>query len=414
MPNVKPLIRELAKYAAAKKGAKLISSLDYPNVTIPALKPWMTFFELAADGNIDEGRQFARLPVQADALQRHRKTYPVLRQSSWRERDGHIYMEVPLDAELPIAFLKSLIDEAHSIKWNLLGADDRLKIELAGLPYDEPKIMDRLIDVHNLKEHRKAIHRIARPAILLRTRKTAEARIAEGATKIGGQPDLPENIKWPAFRDGKLLPFLAQINLDEIAKLRKPIKGLPSTGLLSVFSVWGLDEGYPPMLERPQEESGQEENGATMVLHLSPRVKLKRRKPPRGVTSFKAASVEPTPNLSLPNYRVVPPLAALRWSDDEYERFDQMQMDFGSIQSGHFRNKNTMECCEHQLGGYALFQQEFPKEVLEKGLAMILQIGTDGNTSMAWGDGGELTFYADARALEKGRFERLWGTCQCG
>jgi hypothetical protein len=33
---------------------------------------------------------------------------------------------------------------------------------------------------------------------------------------------------------------------------------------------------------------------------------------------------------------------------------------------------------------------------------------------MMWGDGGELTFYADAKALGKGRFERLWGTCQCG
>lgn len=68
----------------------------------------------------------------------------------------------------------------------------------------------------------------------------------------------------------------------------------------------------------------------------------------------------------------------------------------------------------HLLGGYALFQQEFPEEVLEMGLAMLLQIGTDGTAGMAWGDGGELTFYADAKALAKGRFERIWGTCQGG
>ena len=68
----------------------------------------------------------------------------------------------------------------------------------------------------------------------------------------------------------------------------------------------------------------------------------------------------------------------------------------------------------HLLGGYAMFQQTFPDEVLEKGLAMFLQIGSDAHTAMEWGDGGELTFYADAKALAKGRFERLWGECQCG
>jgi uncharacterized protein YwqG len=72
------------------------------------------------------------------------------------------------------------------------------------------------------------------------------------------------------------------------------------------------------------------------------------------------------------------------------------------------------DASRHLLGGYALFQQYFPEEVLAKGLAMFLQIGTDGKTGMHWGDGGELTFYADARALAKGRFERLWGTCQGG
>jgi uncharacterized protein YwqG len=52
--------------------------------------------------------------------------------------------------------------------------------------------------------------------------------------------------------------------------------------------------------------------------------------------------------------------------------------------------------------------------VLEKGLVLLLQVGTDAKSGMAWGDGGELTFYADARALAEGRFERIWGTCQGG
>src|SRR5262249_46517697 len=157
----------------------------------------------------------------------------------WMERDGHVQMAVPLDAGLPVEFLKSLIDEAYAIVWNKLDAHGRLMIELAGLPYDEPRLMDRLIETHDLKEHRKAIRKITRHAILLRTRKSSEVKIPPGATRIGGRPDLPAKTEWPAYRDGKPLAFLAQLNLAEIAKVGTPIKGLPSDGLLSVFSVWG-------------------------------------------------------------------------------------------------------------------------------------------------------------------------------
>ncbi len=50
---------------------------------------------------------------------------------------------------------------------------------------------------------------------------------------------------------------------------------------------------------------------------------------------------------------------------------------------------------------------------LDAGLPIeFLQIGSDGNSGMAWSDGGELTFCADAKALAEGRIERIWATCQ--
>jgi uncharacterized protein YwqG len=308
--------------------------------------------------------------------------------------------------------------------------------ELAQLPYDEPKLVDRLIDVHNLKKHRKAIHKIARRAVLLLTKKSSEIKTPLGATKIGGRPDLPPNVQWPAYQDGKPLAFLAQIDLAEIAALGTPIKGLPRDGLLSIFSVWGWtteeetdpqtpahvysnakyrwmeegEKGDPPT----RHEGWQEQLGWTIVLHTAPQVKLERPKTPRGVNSFKAAAVEPTPTLSLPRHREEPLLAARGWTDEEYKRFDQMQSDYHSLQMKHWLQNSNAEASHHLLGGYAIFQQKFPLEVLEKGLAMLLQIGSDDNTQMCWGDDGELTFYADAKALAKGRFERVFGVYQCG
>jgi uncharacterized protein YwqG len=140
---------------------------------------------------------------------------------------------------------------------------------------------------------------------------------------------------------------------------------------------------------------------------------LERRKTPRAVHSFKAAAVELNPILSLPHNHREPTLAVLKWKDEEYERYDQVDRDFDSFQLRHHASDSCPEC-RHQLGGYARWQQEFREEVVEKGLAMLLQIGSDGNSEMGCGDGGELTFYADAKAVARGRFERVWGTRQGG
>jgi uncharacterized protein YwqG len=409
MSTVKQTIRELAKHAIAKKGAQQSPThcnfdvLEYPSVELSGAL-WGMFFE-EGDG------PFARMPVLADRLKEHQKRYPVIRESTWAERDGHIFMEVPLEAGLPGEFIKSLIGEAYALVWNKLDGDARLKIELAGQPYDEPKLLDRLIEIHDLKGHRKEVRKIVRPAVLLRTARSSEAKVPLGAAKLGGRPDLPASSEWPVYRDGKPLAFLAQIDLAEIAKLGTPIKGLPSAGLLSVFSAWGWMEEGEGDPQTPQD-GDEEQTGWTVVLHTPQRATLERRKTPRGVNCFKAAGAEPTPILSLPNHRAEPPLAALGWTDGLYDRFDRMQSDFRSLQMGHWLKNSDAFASHHQLGGYALFQQHYPEEVLEMGLAMFMQIGTDGKTEMGWGDGGELTFYADAKALAKGRFERIWGTCQ--
>jgi uncharacterized protein YwqG len=91
----------------------------------------------------------------------------------------------------------------------------------------------------------------------LRTTESVEGDIAPGASKLGGQPDLPASAKWPVCADGKPLAFLAQIDLAEITAIGSPIEGLPSAGLLSVFSAWGwqTDEGSDP---QPRIWSGAE------------------------------------------------------------------------------------------------------------------------------------------------------------
>src|SRR5437868_6705304 len=176
MATVKQLVRELAKYALAKPGAQqdaswcLFDPLEDPHIELPGAS-WREFFSVDDTG----GGPFARLPVLADALKRHRKQYPAIRESHWLERDGHVCMDVPLDAGVPAAYLKALIDESYALVWNKLDAQGRMKVQLAGQPYDEAKLLDRLAEMHGLKQQRKAVRKLARHALLLRTKKSSEA-----------------------------------------------------------------------------------------------------------------------------------------------------------------------------------------------------------------------------------------------
>jgi Domain of unknown function (DUF1963) len=79
-----------------------------------------------------------------------------------------------------------------------------------------------------------------RYSIRLHTTQAMDDALAPGATKIGGQPDLPQDISWPEWR-GTPLNFLAQIRLAEIAEYDSDGE-LPHEGMLSFFfdyTNWG-------------------------------------------------------------------------------------------------------------------------------------------------------------------------------
>ncbi len=57
-------------------------------------------------------------------------------------------------------------------------------------------------------------------------------RVSLGASKVGGAPHLPQDLAHPCDRNRRLLTFMAQINLSEIASLQA---WLPRTGMLYFF-----------------------------------------------------------------------------------------------------------------------------------------------------------------------------------
>jgi Uncharacterized protein conserved in bacteria len=79
-----------------------------------------------------------------------------------------------------------------------------------------------------------------RYSIRMHSALASDEDLALGATKIGGQPDLPPDTLWPEWR-GAPLNFLAQIRLADVAAY-DPDGELPHEGMLSFFfdyTNWG-------------------------------------------------------------------------------------------------------------------------------------------------------------------------------
>src|SRR5262249_28452161 len=147
------------------------------------------------------------------------------------------------------------------------------------------EVLADLIAWHGLGRRCSEIERLARPALLLKTKRTAEGKLAPGRSKIGGRPDLPDGLSWPAHR-GKPLAFLAQVNLAELQGAASP-EELPRTGMLWFFSVygWQVEGDADPQLPR-----GRPTRTWTQILWQADNAARLRRVPtPPAVSSFRAS-----------------------------------------------------------------------------------------------------------------------------
>lgn len=93
-----------------------------------------------------------------------------------------------------------------------------------------------------------------------------------GASKLGGRPDLPKGVAWPAYEDDedRKLPFLLQVNASDVAKY--DLEGLlPKKGLISFFA-----ETIPDTLD------------TSKVLYSDPAKKLTRQEWPEDLVDRKS------------------------------------------------------------------------------------------------------------------------------
>ena len=228
------------------------------------------------------------------------------------------------------------------------------------------------------------------PAVRLRSRPGAAA---VGASKLGGAPDVRSGFAWPQ-RAGRPLQFLAQVNLADVARF-PCASDLPSSGLLSFFydaaeMPWGFDP---------------KDRGSWVVRYEGDAAAFRSMEPP--ADAFVECVLEASEVETLP-------------PDDQEEGGGEDGPQHRLL--GHpspIQGEMELECQLASNGVYVGDPSgyEGPRaKALAAGAAdwrLLLQLDSDDDAAMMWGDLGRLYFWITGDALRRRAFDECWMVLQC-
>jgi uncharacterized protein YwqG len=241
----------------------------------------------------------------------------------------------------------------------------------------------------------------------------------QGASRLGGIPDVAPGFVWPRFQ-GMPLSLIAQINCAEVNKF-DPDGLLPRSGVLHFFypvdgdQPWGLD---------PNDKGGA-------VVLFTPSRKLARADIPPDLEE--SAIIPSQPVVIRPFASLPPPDSAsyesLGLSEDQAKAYEEMMSrlpgDWIPGQPSHFLLGHA-----HESGGMQLQCQlvthglycgdqtgyEDPKaEELAPAATdwrLLLQIDSDHELNLSFGDAGILHFWIRREDLQQRRFDHTWMTVE--
>ena len=270
-----------------------------------------------------------------------------------------------------------------------------------------------LIRSSALAHHAETLERLLKPAIRI-FHAPSESPAPLGASKLGGDPDLPPDFIWPEW-NGTPLGFLAQFRLDELAP--HDIENLlPPTGMLYFFyeaeeQPWGGDI---------------EDEGSWRVFHYTGQISdLVRTPPPDNIpeySRFREVPVRFEQRYMLPLdggevETLAPELGEL--NDEVWDPYIELAYQLAAIEE--YQPKHWL------LGYHAPIQNYERTQALEmlvelswvdagaqaEELILLLHLDTDSEVEMEWGDAGTLYFWIHQDELAARRFDKVWMVQEC-
>jgi predicted DNA-binding protein (MmcQ/YjbR family) len=316
------------------------------------------------------------------------------------------WTDVGLDGGVSLQTLIPLIDESYDFAVVRLKDSQKRILSLLARKLPPRQILAEMIAGYDLQDRKTDIEQLLLPALRLKTSPIDEAQLPLGSSKIGGHPDLPTSVRWPNFRGARPLSFLAQIKLDEVL-LDQRLADLPSGGILYVFSVYGWQAEDTA---DPDTPGGEPQQDWTQILfHDDSTAPLHRCNTPEGASEYPAARVTFHPTLCLPISVDEPSVVALGLDQSQARRFDEMNSAFT-----YAANYEDGPHDRHLLLGYADWVQRVIDPVKRQDLRLLIQVASDPNTGMCWGDGGYIYAFISKPDLQQRRFSNITTEYQCG
>ncbi len=256
---------------------------------------------------------------------------------------------------------------------------------------------------------------LARPSILLTTTPEDQGKLAVGASRFGGLPDLPIGTAWPIL-NGVAMSFVGQIRLED-ARPFDANHQLPASGLLSFFydarqQTYGAD---------PKDRGGWQ------VYYFADASQAQRTEAPAVLPDdarFKPCALTFASELTMP---LEPHLerADLTLSADEQKAYETFLSSFPTAQGSRgVRNRmlgypDTIQDDmrpQAQLVSHGLINSEDPraKALLSSAndWTLLLQVDSDPNAGMRWASEGRLYFWIERAALASAKFDNVWVVLQ--
>lgn len=250
---------------------------------------------------------------------------------------------------------------------------------------DRQQILD-VLSRAGLGRFAPEVEALIRPAIVATA--NADDAVPVGASRFGGEPDLPAGAAWP-LAWGLPMEFVAQVKLADLA-VHDVERVLPETGSLLFFynSHWttSFDEHDAPHECGKVLYVGDDE---VLIRSPAPRVEHNDEYGPRVVPrTYAPARLSFAPTLTIPDMGafVRGDLAAV-WDDFL------------------FRHQRELPAAGHQLLGHLAQRDDLG--VMSTDDVLLLQLNSDPIPGFDWGKRYFLYFFASASDVENRDFSRV-------
>lgn len=260
------------------------------------------------------------------------------------------------------------------------------------------------------------VNTLAQPAIRLTTRAVAQNAIAVGSSALGGQPDLPPGTAWPS-KQGASLAFIAQIRLEEVTSY-DTAHALPAKGLLSFF----YDAAQETYGGSPADRAGfhvfyTADAAGVQRASFPAALPANARFTPCALTFASVVTVPETPTVALPT---------ITWTPDQQKTYEAVLADLpgGAPAPSNqllgypdtLQDDMRIEC---QLASHGIDVSQMATDPKAKTLipgaddwTLLLQVDSDGQAGMNWGDAGILYYWIEQNALRAADFSNVWCVMQ--